>query len=238
MSTTEAFSSASDINSEEFEYRPLSMAAIASLVFGLLSALVFIVARENITGALAMSLIPLLGVLLGFMSWTSIRKNPKQLSGKGIAITGLSLSLFGLLGGVGFASYVYATEVPEGYFRTSFRELRPDEVEQRRNQPIPRDVAKLDGKKVFIKGYMRADSTPRRHNIDKFLLVRDNEQCCFGDLASVQFFDQVLVETVDKLTTDYQLRVYRIGGTLKIHPENVGKGVGHPVYVLEADHLK
>lgn len=226
------------MNSDEFEYRPLSMAAIASLVFGLLSALVFIVAQDNITGALTMSLIPLLGVLLGSMAWSSIRKNPRQLSGKRLAITGFFLSLFGLMGGVGYASYVYVTEVPEGYVRTSFPDLRPDEVEQRSNQPIPRDVAKLDGKKVFIKGYMRADSTPRRHNIDKFLLVRDNQQCCFGDLASVKFFDQVLVETVNKLTTDYALRIYRVGGTLRINPENVGRGIGHPVYVLEADHLK
>ena len=238
MSTTEAFSKTANMNTGEFQYRPLSMRAIASLVFGLLSVLVFVAGKDSMSASLMMSPIPLLGMVLGFTSIQSIRKTPNQLSGKGLAIAGLALSLVGLVGGVGFASYVYATEVPEGYHRTSFAQLRPDEVERRSDQPIPRDIERLDGKKVFIKGYMRADSTPRRHNINKFLLVRDNQQCCFGDLASVQFFDQVLVDTVGSLTTDYDLRVYRVGGTLRVHPENLGLGVGHPVYVLEADHLE
>jgi hypothetical protein len=91
---------------------------------------------------------------------------------------------------------------------------------------------------VFIKGFMRADSTPVRHNVRKFLLVRDNNQCCFGDLSSVKYYDQVLVSTVGTLSTDYSTGIFRVGGTLRIHPENVRRGVGHPVYVLEADHLK
>lgn len=238
MSTIDALTTPADIRTEEFEYRPLSMAAIASLVFGMLSILVFVAGKDSITASLMMSPIPLLGIALGFISLHSIRQTPNQLSGKGLARGGFMLSLVGLLGGVGFASYVYATEVPDGYARTSFEAMRPDEIERRGNMPIPRDIEKLDGKKVFIKGYMRADSTPRRHNVDKFLLVRDNQACCFGDLASVQFFDQMLVETVGALTTDYSTGIYRVGGTLHIHRENVGRGVGNPVYTLEADHLK
>ena len=238
MATTEAISNPSDLGSEEFQYRPLSMSAIASLVFGLLSALMFVAAQENMTASLMMSPIPILGVILGLTAWSHIRKTPDQISGKGLAVAGLALSIVGLLGGVGYASYVYATEVPGGYQRTSFVELRPDEIEQRSRQPIPRDIQELDGKKVFIKGYMRADSVRSRTNVDKFLLVRDNQQCCFGDLASVQFFDQILVGTVGSLTTDYSMSIFRVGGTLRIHPENVGRGVGHPVYELEADHIK
>ena len=238
MATTEVFSSPTDPNADEFDYRPLSMAAIASLVFGLVSSLTIVAARTSPSQCLLMCPIPLLGIFLGVIALSKIRQMPNQLSGKGLAVAGLSLSLVGLIAGVGYASFVYATEVPDGYHRTSFEELRPDEVERRGNNLIPRDIQKLDGKKVFIKGYMRADSTPRRHNVDKFLLVRDNEQCCFGDLSSVQFFDQILVETVDNLTTDYSTGIFRAGGTLRIHPENLGLGVGHPVYELEADHLE
>ncbi len=85
---------------------------------------------------------------------------------------------------------------------------------------------------------MRADSTLVRHNIKKFLLVKDNNQCCFGDLSSVKYFDQVLVITVGSLSTDYSTGIYRVGGTLHIHPENILRGVGYPVYTLEADHLQ
>ena len=238
MATTEALSKPSDLDTSEFQYRPLSMAAIASLVFGLVSLLTIVAANTSLAQCLMMCPIPLLGIVLGLSSLSKIRAMPDQVSGKGLAIAGLTLSLLGLSVGVGYASFVYATEVPEGYHRTSFEEMRPDEVERRGNDLIPPDIKALDGKKVFIKGYMRADSTPRRHNVDKFLLVRDNQECCFGDLSSVQFFDQILVETVGRLTTDYSTRIFRTGGTLKINPKNVGRGVGHPVYELKVDHLE
>lgn len=238
MASTEVLSRPSDPGADEFEYRPLSMAAIASLVFGLVSSLTIVAAQTSPAQCLMMCPIPLVGIFLGVTSLSRIRQMPNQLSGKGLAVAGLTLSLVGLIAGVGYASIIYATEVPEGYHRTSFEEMRPDEVERRGNNLIPRDIQQLDGKKVFIKGYMRADSTPRRHNVNKFLLVRDDESCCFGDLSSVQFFDQILVTTVGKLTTDYSTGIFRTGGTLRINPENLGLGVGHPVYELEADHLE
>lgn len=214
------------------------MAAIASLVFGLTSFLTFFAAKTSLSQCLMMCPIPALGIILGLSSLAKIRSLPDQLSGKGLAIGGLALSLVCLVGGVSYASFIYATEVPDGYERTSFAEMRPDEIERRGNNLIPRDIMALDGKKVFIKGYMRADSTPRRHNVDNFLLVRDNQQCCFGDLSSVQFFDQILVGTLDGLTTDYSTRIFRVGGRLRINPKNLGRGVGYPVYELEADHLE
>jgi hypothetical protein len=137
-----------------------------------------------------------------------------------------------------YALWVYSTEVPPGYARTSFGDFRPDEVEQRGNLLVPRHVQALDGKKVFIKGYMRPGSSPTRTNVRQFLLVRDNNQCCFGDISTVKYFDQVLVSTIGSLSTDYSTGLYRVGGTLRIHPENILKGVGYPVYTLEADHLE
>ena len=96
----------------------------------------------------------------------------------------------------------------------------------------------MDGQRVFIKGFMRADSIQYSHNVREFLLVRDNNECCFGDLSNVKYFDQVLVSTVGSLSTDYSTGIYRVGGILHIHPENILRGVGYPVYTLEADHLK
>jgi hypothetical protein len=163
---------------------------------------------------------------------------PDQQSGSKLAVAGVLLSVIGLVGGLGYSGYVYATEVPPGYTRTSFGEFRPDEVEQRGNLLVPRDVQELDGQKVFIKGFMRADSIQYSHNVREFRLVRDNNQCCFGDLSNVKYFDQVLVSTVGSLSTDYSTGIYRVGGILHIHPENILRGVGYPVYTLEADHLK
>lgn len=238
MSTTEAFSRPSDLADEQFHYRPLSVGAIVALVLGLLSPLTFITGNESLAGCLMMCPIPALGIFIGLKAWARIRSMPDQASGGKLAVTGVLLSLVGLVGGLGYASYVYATEVPPGYVRTSFDEFRPDETEQRGNLLVPRDIQKLDGQKVFMKGFMRPGSSPVRTNVRQFLLVRDNNQCCFGDISSVKYFDQVLVSTVGSLSTDFSTSVYRVGGTLRIHPENIVRGVGYPVYTLEADHLE
>jgi hypothetical protein len=234
MSTAEAFTTAAPHDRDDVDYRSLSTAAIASIVFGLLSALVVAAGRVSFESALATSILPLVGAALGLMALRRIQSAPDAYSGRGAAIAGVALSLVFLVIGLAFAGYVHATEVPDGYTRTSFAEFKPDEKDLRADRPIPPEVAALNGKKVFIKGYFRPDSSRFTSNVREFLLVRDNNQCCFGDLSTVQFFDQVAVAAVDGVTVDYSPRLFRMGGRLFIRPENIGSGL--PVYILEADY--
>lgn len=239
MSTTAAFSSKTARGrGEDFEYRPLSTGAVASVAFGLLSTLVFVAGRNSLEASLLLSPFPLIGLAMGVRSLARIRANPGQLSGGKAAIFGTALSAICLFGGTAFAGYVYATEVPPGYVRRAFADLKPDEIEQRGDVLIPPDVAQLDGQKVFIKGYMRPDSTPYRQNVREFLLVRDNNQCCFGDISTVKFYDQVAVAVSDKLRVDYHGGLYRMGGTLRVLPANAGQIGAGPTYILEADYAK
>lgn len=239
MASTEALSpDAQDLSTEDFQYRTLSSGAIASLVLGLLSGLVFLAAHDSIQACLMMCPIPAIGLAIGLRALKRIRIMPENLSGSRMAAAGTMLSVFCLVAGLGYSGYVYATEVPSGYTRTSFTEFRPDDVEVRGNVLVPPDIAKLDGNKVFIKGYMRPDSTSQRHHVRGFLLVRDNYQCCFGDLAKIKFYDQVLVKVADSLRVDLSTRLIRMGGTLHIQPENIPKGPGHPAYTLEADYVR
>ena len=76
-----------------------------------------------------------------------------------------------------------------------------------------------------------------RTGIDRFLLVRDNQQCCFGDLSKVAFHDQMAVEMVGSLRVDDSSQILRLGGTLEIRPENLRYGAGYPVYTLRADYV-
>jgi hypothetical protein len=239
MATTEALSAVSrDLGEVDFQYRPLSGGAIASLVLGLLSGLVFLAGHDSFQACLMMCPIPVLGLAIGLRALRCIHSMPGSLSGGRLATTGALLSSFCLVVGLGYSGYVYATEVPAGYTRTSFAEFRPDEVELRGGAQVPTRMAALDGKPVFIKGYIRADSTSQRHNVRGFLLVRDNNQCCFGDLSKVKYFDQVLVKMDDSLQLDYSTRLFRMGGTLRVYPENIPKGPGHPVYTLDADYAR
>jgi hypothetical protein len=222
----------------EFQYRTVNTAAIASIVFGVLSLIVFVAGRDSFEACLMLCPIPLIGLAMGFRALSRIRANPDQYTGRKLAMAGAVLSAACLAGGLAFSGYVFATEVPEGYVRTSFEDLRPDEVELRGDVIVPPDVAALDGKKVFIKGFIRPGTENFRQHATKFLLVRDNNQCCFGDLTSVKYFDQVDVSTIGALSVDSSLNVKRIGGILRVYPENAFKGPTAPVFALEADYAK
>jgi hypothetical protein len=244
MSTTEAFSAATVDDRGDLEYRPLNSAAAASVVFGLLSALVALAGRESLEGALMWAPLPLLGLALGFRSLRRMRENPDLYTGRGAAWGGIILSGLGLAGGLAFAGYVRATEFPPDYARVSFADLRPSDVELRGNRVIPAAIEALDGKRVAIKGYMRPGThyseggAAVNQHIKQFLLVRDNNQCCFGDLSAVQYFDQVAVKLGGALTVDYDSGLYKIGGVLRLQPGNLAGGRGGPVYQLEADLAK
>lgn len=235
---SEALSDYSTAESQPFEYRAFSTSAIASLIFGALSLITIIAGRDSLESALMIAPIPIIGLGLGWKALSAIRAMPNQLNGKWLAIAGVALSLVGMLGGLSYAGIVHATEVPDGAIRTSFYELRPDEKDERAGIPIPKEVQALDGKRVFIKGYFRQDSSPVTRNVRRFLLVRDNNQCCFGDLSDVKYYDQVLVNFVDNLTTDYKSGMFRIAGTLRIAPQNLLTGSQMPVYFIEADYVR
>ena len=241
MTTTEVMTG-SDFG-DDFEYRPLSTGAIASAVFGLLSSLVFITANNSLASSLWLAPIPVVGLVTGYLSLRKIVSMPGQLSGRGAAVAGILLSAIGLFGGLGYASYVHATEVPDGYIRTSFYEFRPDQVHQRRGKTIPPEILELDQQQVFIKGFMRPGlhfsktGTPVRNHVSGFLLVRDNNECCFGDISDVKYYDQVLVRMTGNKTTNYSGGMFRVGGKLRVLPENAQRK-GQPVYILEADYVK
>ncbi len=248
MATTEAFSSSDDARSgsdqENFEYRPLSSGAIAAAIFGVLSLIMFAAAGESLQSSLILSPIPLVGLIVGLMALAKIRSMPGQLSGRKIALVGVVLSVVGLVGGLSYAGYIHATEVPNGYERVSFYELRPDEIEVRNGLIVPNLAQGLEGKKVFIKGFIRPGTTmskegsPVRRHAKRFLLVRDDNECCFGDQSKVKYYDQVFVTMDGSQTVDDTRRLVRIGGTLRSRPLNLRKDESLPVYLLEVDYFQ
>ena len=150
------------------QYRALSTAAVASLIIGLLSPLAIL--------SWSLAVVPITGVLVSLLAIAKVRRNRSELSGETLARVGLALSLaFGVIG-PGWLGYVYATEVPPGYERISYALLQPDETQP--GQIVPPSALDLEGKRVFIKGYVYPGQ--RTNGIQEFLLVRDQGDCCFG----------------------------------------------------------
>ena len=154
-------------DSVEFPYRALSKSAVASVglaLFGLTGLL--------LPPALVFSIV---GVVLGLWAIRGIRAFPNEFSGLSIAKFGLVANLALIVGGIGYHTYVYATEVPEGYTRVQFYDLQQPEGAAQ----VPTDTAiAANGQDVFIKGYIHPVSGAGK--LRRFILVPDAGTCCFG----------------------------------------------------------
>ena len=223
---------------QAIDYRALHTGSLIALVLGIISVAVPFTAPNSLEYCLMVAPIPIVGIIVALRSLGTIRRHPDQYTGKPLAQIGLILSLVFLIGGVSYGGYVYATEVPDGYTRISFNGMKPDELQERNGLAIPPEIAALNGKKIFIKGYIRPGSSPMRTGIDRFLLVRDNNQCCFGDITKVKYFDQMAVEITGQDRVSDNLQLLRMGGILEIHPENLMPGSNLPVFSLRADYAK
>jgi hypothetical protein len=242
MSTTatlDTYSTSTVDTDQPLQYRALHTGAIFSFVLGIFSVVYpLVVWSASIENSYLVALIPLATIVVSMWSWSRIRQQSDFYTGAPLAILGLLLSVTCLIPGTVYGLYTYATEVPDGYTRTAFTEMKPSEIDERGGIAIPKEIAALDGKRVFIKGYIRPDSITLSKGIGEFLLVRDNNQCCFGDMSKINFYDQMQVDMVGSRRVDYKQGIFRMGGILKIQPQNVGRGPLAPVYTLLADYAK
>ncbi|MEM9185377.1 MAG: hypothetical protein AAGB00_02645 [Planctomycetota bacterium] len=241
--TSNSYSTTSDDSfDDELDYRALHTGALLGLLIAIVS-LVFpfgVASFADISNAAVLGIVPAFALVLSAWAAVTIRSNRELYTGATTATIAVLIAGASLVGGAGYGAYVYATEVPDGYTRTSFLQMKPDEIEMAGRQAVPTEIQGLLGKKVFIKGFIRPDSTNSglRQGISEFLLVRDNQQCCFGDLSKVDFYDQVAVDLAVGLTTDYSPGVFRCGGELGVRPGNVAGGEPPLVYTLDADYVK
>jgi hypothetical protein len=161
-----------------------------------------------------LAIVPLCGIYLAFRATGRIKADPTHLTGLGPARIGLALSVICLFGGLGTHAYIYKTEVPPGFDRITFDTLSPDPNVV--GQAFPPKIGDLNGKKVFIKGYMKPG--PTNNGITNFLLVRDRGECCFGKTKPITT-DRIHVR-LDETNTqgiDYSLDV-KAWGTFRFDP--------------------
>lgn len=240
MSTTAIHDYSDAATDESIHYRAIHTGAIVGLVISIVSSVILITASISFEDCLKVMPIALVGMIVSWRSWLTVSRNRDQYTGEWIALAGLVLSAFFLVSGLSYGYYVFQTEIPVAdppYTRISFEDLRPTEQHERAGKLVPPEIMALNGKRVFIKGYIRPGSSPVRTGIDRFLLVRDNNQCCFGDLSKVKYYDQMAVQITSSHRVEDTLRILRMGGILEINPE-AAMTLGGAVYSLKADYAK
>lgn len=216
-----------DLEAQYQQYRTLSFSAVVTMTLGLVSLPVAFIANVS-PGFL---LIPLFGIIVGTISVLKLRHRTDEFTGLRAAKAGLCLSTLLFISGSSWFGYCYATEVPEGYRRTSFSELQPDP--RYPQYPIPPSAVELNDSQVFIQGYVYPDN--QQGDIKQFVMVPDFGACCFG--GQPKLTDMVQVTLRDPLRVNYSYSRRDLGGRFYV-AKTSAKKVGEVVYQLDADYLK
>jgi hypothetical protein len=213
---------------QEFAYRPVPLLAPVSLVLGLCS----VIALFGTIGLV----VSLIGTILGFLTFRKIRAAGGELGGRIPALAGFVLSAFFLVGGSTLQAYEYATEVPEGFARVNFANdiSKKGFVSQDGQQGLHPDVMKLDGQKIFLKGYMYP--TPQTEGITEFVLVKDNQQCCFGGQPALT--DMIVVRLPKNMPAELTSGIVNVAGVFHTKPNQDTVAGLAPVYEIEGAYFK
>ena len=214
---------------DEFAYRPVPPLAPISLFLGLC-------ALSGFVGIPCLA-VGIVGMLLGLIALWQIRRSMGALGGTGIASLGVILSAVMFFAGSGYHAYVYATELPEGYERVSFLKIStnlPTFSSEGKIEIAP-EVAALEGKPIYIKGYMYP--TRVRTGISEFVMVKDTGQCCFGGQPKLS--DMIIVKFQDGITVNHrEQQLVGVGGIFRINARLVQSGELSALYEIEGTHFR
>ncbi len=96
-------------------------------------------------------------------------------------------------------------------------------------------IRSLEGKRVILRGFILSSSIFQQSGIQEFVLVRDNQECCFGPGAYL--YHNARVEMVPPKTADFSIRPVTVEGTLSIQPWRA-QGKCYSIYHIRADKVR
>ena len=206
----------------DFDYKPIPVSAPVSAVLGLCSLVAFLPA-VGVVGFL----IATAGLVTALTAWREIRK--QDAAGLWMAGLGILLSLTGLVGGGSYHAVAFASELPPGHKRLDFT----SDIAEKAVAPTggySEAVKRLDGEKVFLKGYMYPDPSGKVRDLNAFIFVKDSGECCFG--GKPQVTDMIRVD-MKGTTADFSAGLVSVAGTFDLRPEG-GRQDLDPMFRIEA----
>ncbi len=194
-----------EVNGDEqtIDYKEIGVLSILSIVAAVLSILGFFFKP--------FILIAVVGLVLGFLAFRKILKAPEETGGVGLATLGMALS--GVIGvsALVFQFWYYYHNAPPGYEVIEFDSLGFD-----KSGKVRPEVLALDGKKVYIAGYM--GTTNRQSGIEDFTLVRLLSHCKFCN-PGTNPADMIAVSFVNGMSVSYRAnKLVNVGGVLYVDP--------------------
>jgi len=208
-------------------YRALCPLAVVSVVLGAMAILTPILAATLPAWLLA-TLIPIGGVIAGWLAVKQIDRAPTEWTGRLLALIGILLSVGIWLVGSLIAVSLYYGTVPAGYDPITFETIWPEPAVPGR--AVPQRIRDMQDKKVFLQGYMK----PRRQltGIKDFTIGPTNGECPFCPTPTQAELIRVVLP--GDLSTDFTTHLIGVAGHFQIHEDDPS---GIP-YSIEADVLR
>lgn len=99
---------------------------------------------------------------------------------------------------------------------------------------LTEEIEGLMGKPIRIRGYIRPGF--QQDGIKNFILVRDNQECCFGPGAAL--YDCVTVQMTGGKTTSFTVRPVAVEGVLSVKELKGPDGNVWAIYRLKATSVR
>jgi hypothetical protein len=121
-------------------------------------------------------------------------------------------------------------------FDKTFDDLRFDIAvgQPFQHEMLPEKITALKDQRIRIRGFILP--TPQQRGIKTFVLVRDNQQCCFGPGAAL--YDCILVEMAPGKTTEFSILPVTAEGTFDIQEVRGPDGTHLAIYHLAAESVQ
>ena len=103
-----------------------------------------------------------------------------------------------------------------------------------RREVLTERVTGLDGRRVRIRGYILPSF--QQSGLTQFVLVRDNQECCFGPGAALH--DCIVVRMQPGRTADFSIRPVAVAGTFRVAELRGPDGNHLAIYALEGENVQ
>lgn len=200
------------------DYKQIGPLAVCSLVAAFLAILGFFWSTFIIFA--------IAGAVMGVLALRKILKAPEEIGGFALSTAGIGLSILIGLSAVIWQTWCYYHNAPPGYEIVDFNSMGLDA----KTGKIPEDILALDGRKVFVQGFMYP--TNRNSGLEEFTMVRTLAHCKFCD-PGTNPADMIAVEMENGMTVNYRAnKKVNVGGIFHVNPEFVS---GEIPYSIEAN---
>lgn len=99
---------------------------------------------------------------------------------------------------------------------------------------LPQRVTDLAGSRIRIRGYILPSF--QQSGLTQFVLVRDNQECCFGPGAAL--YDCIVVSMQPGRSTDFSVRPVAVTGVFSLRELKGPDGKHLAIYALQGEEVR